>query len=509
MGKSTFLYHLFFSYYKKFFRKYEIKFIPLYDNKIFHKINEIKKKHNTILLLDGLDENEEVYNNYESFIETLLKETMEFHTIILTCRTQFFSNEQKEPKYASFFSVNTNNKKINIEKKYISPLSKKEINYYLRKKYNIIFQRKKLKHAKRLIGNCPNLMVRPLLLSYIDDLIINTSKKYYCAYEIYEEMVKKWIDREKTDNDILYMFSQKISEYMFFHNTIFITQAEINTLCKEYFLDLPDIDAQSRSLLNRNSDGIYKFAHKSIMEYFLAKKALEDSDFRKTITQTQFCGLEMVKLFLKEMCALELKTLIEKKSSKIENLHFYYIQLYDSDFSKKQFLNCVFNGCDFSGSDLSYTKFFNVKFNMTIFNDTDLNHSNLSDLILDYSNMSKAKLNYACLKQTSLKGVNLGDASMVGSDLSYTDFSNANLSNASLICANLNNAILSGANLSGAILKGARLKCANLSGANLSGADLSYADLSGANLRHTNLSLANLLDAVLIDTHIDNATLFR
>ena len=64
------------------------------------------------LLLDGLDENREAIYNYQKFLVKLVNATLEFHTIIISCRTQFFSNELEEPKQMSFYSINTINKKV-------------------------------------------------------------------------------------------------------------------------------------------------------------------------------------------------------------------------------------------------------------------------------------------------------------------------------------------------------------------------------------------------------------
>lgn len=38
-------------------------------------------------------------------------------------------------------------------------------------------------------------MARPLLLSYIDD-IVNEHEEYEYAYQIYKTLIGKWIDRE-------------------------------------------------------------------------------------------------------------------------------------------------------------------------------------------------------------------------------------------------------------------------------------------------------------------------
>lgn len=502
MGKSTFLYHLFFSYYKKLFRKYEIKFIPLYMSDVLDKINNIENPQNTILLLDGLDENENINNDYNQYMNKLINATINFHTVIITCRTQFFSSEYDEPAFASFYSVNTNQKKMRFNKKYISPFNEQEINTYLRKKYNFIFQRKKLKLSKRLIMNCPKLMVRPMLLSYIDDLILNTTKEYYFAYEIYEELISKWIEREPINSDSLYNFSIKLSEYMFYHNTIFITQTEIEDLCNYYHIDIQSLDAKSRSLLNRNSDGIYKFAHKSIMEYFLAKKAMDDINFREKITHKGFDSYEMTKLFLQEMCSLSYRLLLENNPLQFEGISFRYLQLSNTDFSKKKVFYCDFIECNLSHADFSYTQFNNVRFDKSDLSNANFCHADLSHLDIAHSNLACAEIKESYLIKTTFRKTLLREAKLDGSDLTLANLSNADLQNANLIESILNKTNLNGANLSCA-----NLQRANLSYANLSNANLSYANLDNANLSHANLCDANLSYATLNHTNLSGTYL--
>lgn len=112
MGKTTSLYMMFFYYYKKLFRRYMIKYVPLYSKHVIREIEEIENKQNTILLLDGLDENNEAMQDYEKFLDEIISSTTKFYMIIISCRTHFFSSEAKEPKYINSFSVNTMQKKI-------------------------------------------------------------------------------------------------------------------------------------------------------------------------------------------------------------------------------------------------------------------------------------------------------------------------------------------------------------------------------------------------------------
>jgi len=46
-------------------------------------------------------------------------------------------------------------------------------------------------------------------------------------------------------------------------------------------INLSEMDMKNRSLLNRNALGFYKFAHKSILEYFLILEYFNEKEFQK------------------------------------------------------------------------------------------------------------------------------------------------------------------------------------------------------------------------------------
>lgn len=122
-----------------------------------------------------------------------------------------------------------------------------------------------------------------MLLAYIDDLVIDNTISYNSAYEIYKALVHKWVNREAIDNNVLYEFSEKVAEYMYNKKIIYINEEEIEKICKNFEMQLEYIEAKTRSLLNRDVGGNYKFAHKSILEYFLAKKLLMIWHFAKKL----------------------------------------------------------------------------------------------------------------------------------------------------------------------------------------------------------------------------------
>lgn len=371
------------------------------------RIRGIQNKANTIVLLDGLDEDRYAIEDYNKRLKDILSETELFYKVIISGRTQFFPDSNSEPGHTDRIRFSVRKKGVDFIKYYISPFNEKEIYIYLSKKYNTIFKKDKIKRAQKVIENCPELMVRPMLLAYIDDLIDDKEKEYNYVYEIYNQLVYSWIEREAVNNETLYSFSEKIAEYMYSNKTVYIKVSEIQKICEEYAIQLSRFEAKSRSLLNRNANGFYKFAHKSILEFILANKAIKDTQFRKVIALNGFDGYDMLELFLREMSVSYVKELLKINTGKLENVFFNFLQLSEMDFSNIKMINCCFEGCNLSKAD----------FKGVFFENTDFKGTNLFMANLNNSNMFGANLKGANLKGADLSGANLRFADLSGADI--------------------------------------------------------------------------------------------
>lgn len=463
MGKTTFLLKLFFKYKRKIFKKYKIILIPLPSSQAFEEIRKIKNKPRTILLLDGFDDDGEALKNCAGRLKEICDETELFFKVVITCRTQFFSDKESEPQITGKIRFGVGKKNIEFKKYYILPFFEFEIISYLKKKYNPFFKKEKYEQALNLIFRCYQLVMRPMLLSYIDDLLQDNEKEYYNVYEMYEILVNKWIEREAlNNNNLLYEFSDKLAEYMYVRNKIYIKPNEITNLCKKYDIKLQSLEATSRSLLNRNANGDYKFAHKSILEFFLAKNASNNFQFRKIIAKNGYEGYEMLKLFLKEMDQEYIYKLIRDELRGLNDISFEYFQLSDIKLYGMSIIDCNFTGCNLQRAELA-----------------------------------GARLTYANLRQADLMNANL-----LGANLREANLEQAKLSGAKLKLTYLQSADFSNADLSKADLRRAYMRDANLIGANLE-----KADLSGADLRQANLLLSKLIGANFTNTNLEGVLL--
>lgn len=487
MGKTTFLEKLFITYYKKKLKKYDIFIFSLGRNDSMDRIKEIQKPEKTILLLDALDEDTNAMKKYKKRLNTICETTRLFNKVIITCRTQFFPDRDSESDYQMF------------KKYYVSPFNDNEIEQYLRKKYNSIFEKSKIERAKKVIDKCPHLMARPMILAYIDDLLSDENREYKYSFELYSELVNKWIKREqiKNVNKYLYAFSEKVALYMYNKGTSYIESKEIKSLCTTYFIDFKPGLARTRSLLNRNAEGQYKFAHMSILEYFLAKKAFDDIEFRKTMTSDDSDGYELTKTFFEEMCIDYLNAKVKHDSItdmplKLYNRSFEFFQLQNTILEGMEIVECDFMGCNLQDANLKSAY---------------LNHVNLCK-----ANLKNARLQNAYLEDVKFLSANLVTARLEGAEFTNADFTganliNANFENANLFEANFKNANIMGACFTGADLRRANLAVINLAVANLRRANLTEVDLEGVNLAAVDLTGVNFIGANLKGVNLTGAKL--
>lgn len=278
MGKTTFLINLYYRILKQ--GKYQCQFISLQDPSCLEQIGRIAEKGKTILLLDALDENDNALTNYNDFIEKLEQETQQFYRVVITSRTNFFESESKEHLSEQKRTNGTSSKWSGLRKFYITPFTDEDIQHFLRLRYR--FKRKKRIQSWKIISQNKNLSVRPLLLRFMDELLADEQTFEY-DFQLYECLFHKWIDREKkslrdSNGEELYDECQQMAKSIYYQ---WMKSGKIgiylNELTENAFVpSIESMQLKGHAMLNRTSDGLYKFSHKSYWEYMLAKLALPD-----------------------------------------------------------------------------------------------------------------------------------------------------------------------------------------------------------------------------------------
>lgn len=298
LGKTTFLINLFIKYKLKFTlfnvipHKYKIRLYPLNSGQFDSYVNTIddEEKNETILLIDAFDEDFKANKNVTTRLSEIIELSKNFRFILITSRSQFFNSEEDIPLYTDIKKSGGQKGVYQLVKFYISPLSKKEINKYIEKRFGLLKFGKRRK-AKKILLSSPYLLARPMLLNQIEDLL-DINKSNLNQLDVYRHLVDKWLSREanncgeefeicKTNlfNTILeiakfiYEYPQSNIYKYSIHNN------DIKAIASKHSVDIDNLSLTPKSILNRNADNFYKFSHKSIYEFLLENWTSKSYEF--------------------------------------------------------------------------------------------------------------------------------------------------------------------------------------------------------------------------------------
>lgn len=343
MGKTTFLINLYYQTLK--LHKYKCVFISLQEENCIEQIQAVEFQSKTILLLDALDENENALTDYAAFSTMLERATHNFYRVIITARTNFFENETKEQISNNKSNASMLDKLSSSRKYYISPFTDEDIKKFLRKRYH--HNSKKIKKAWTIVEKNKNLSVRPLLLRFMDELLKEDYSFEY-DFQLYEYLFGKWIEREKRNiNEDL---GKNLYEECLLMAKRIYYQWQKNGKIGVYLEDIKgdvtfggieSIQLKGHALINRTSDGMYKFSHKSYWEFLLAKLAVSDFLFSDELLIKNF---DRATAFLEEMIQYS------KSNSKQHDVFFSigvanYLLKYKKPEDAEEQLKYVINKC--------------------------------------------------------------------------------------------------------------------------------------------------------------------
>ncbi len=331
MGKTSFVLNYYARHLRLRRRKFELALVPLGIPEVDKRIEEIKQRHapkNTVLLLDALDEDTLAIVDHAARLRDLLDLTRDFHKVLLTCRTQFFPKEEEIPQETGIVRLGPRAAGVQAQhafhKLYLMPFTDEQVQAYLKRRYSF-FKKKKRALAQEMVAKIPNLSVRPMLLAHIDDLV-RKGRVITHTFELYEEMIAAWLVREEgifpeLKQEPLRQFSERLAVDLYMNRerrgAERIPRQELAPLAKEWNIPLEDWALSGRSLLNRDAEGNYKFAHRSIMEYLVVKRVAEGDPNCAGMEWT-----DLMKVFWQEMLqdSVSQKRVIDPKSPGLRGL---------------------------------------------------------------------------------------------------------------------------------------------------------------------------------------------
>lgn len=281
MGKTTFCLNYFKHAWSR--KRWNTAMISLGRTDALQNITKIKNQRNTILLLDALDEDALAIEDGPARISEIMARVADFRAVLITCRSQFFPDDASVPSQTGV-SILTPRRagdapSYKFYRLYLMPFSEMQIGKYITNTISLWHIGRRFA-AERLVREIPELSVRPMLLALIPDLI-KTRSRVKELYDLYKFMVDQWLIRESRwiSQDTLLEASKILAVHMYkarLGSGERISAQDLREVLAPHFQQPSDFHfLTGRSLLNRDSSGRFKFAHRSIMEYLFVREVID------------------------------------------------------------------------------------------------------------------------------------------------------------------------------------------------------------------------------------------
>jgi len=468
MGKSSFVLNYYARNQRRPKRKrHHLVVVPLNAPDANETIAQIEDQQDVVLFLDAFDEDVKAIADHRARLAELMDTCRPYKRVLITCRTQFFPTDEVLPRGTGIVrvgAVRLGEKKVyEFFRQYLSPFDDSQVDRFLHRRYSV-FRWRQRKKAQELVKKIPLLSIRPMLLTYIPDLL-NSDVQIQDAFQLYGVLVEKWLEREEgwVNKDALRTFSTHLAGNLYLNRQSRgverIPYAELVQLAKEWDIPLKDWQIRGRSLLNRDADGNYKFAHRSIMEYLLVRRFIDDElDYR---------DLQLTDL-MKEFLNIELERSMNKIRLGFKDLQGSYLL-----------------GANLEETELSKTSM--IESNIS---DANMTNANLSE-----ANLSRCKFRNANLTGANLQNSNLTEADLRGAILGEESVDKSQITGNYLSTYGIKRGEIGGVIYREYFAKEDKTIKANLDGANLTRADLTLS--KGLSVRQ--LSKVNTLYRAQLD----------
>ncbi len=276
MGKTSFLVMIKLLHLTSFWPKGYYCVLEKLGENTLEKISSLENKRLTVLLLDSLDEDPSAHGKVRERLLEILKATKNFNRVIITCRTQFFPTVEKDPlELTGRIRIDT----FICPSKYLSNFDDNQVHQYLDKRFpKRLFNKNSEKKEKAItiVEGMTSLRCRPMLLSFIEDLVNSTKFwTFGSEYLIYNFLVENWLLREQAktgiNGQVLMHACAQLAFELQSKKAVKISSKDLDYLIESMNLlkMVKSIDIKGRSLLNKNSSGEYRFSHYSIQEFLV------------------------------------------------------------------------------------------------------------------------------------------------------------------------------------------------------------------------------------------------
>lgn len=247
-----------------------------------------------VLLLDGFDEVADGLDRRE--VRQVFGQISQLATghakIVLTCRTHYFRSEHQSLETLTTEAMTPLMREVREHHGFgimeLQKFDERQILELMSRRYAKDYHRRW--QYIRAVYNLADLARTPILLnimlSSFGDLISLASDTAINSAKLYDMYTKFWLERDDERSDVTALerlrFAQSLAWRMYTTDRLSIPYDELSAAVGEFFADphprdtqwLAKLDTNVRtcSFLARDRFGNFMFAHKSFMEFFVAKR---------------------------------------------------------------------------------------------------------------------------------------------------------------------------------------------------------------------------------------------
>lgn len=306
MGKTSFFINLFWTYRYQLLKKdFKIKLIALNHFGSLEAIQNTPNPHQTVLLLDGLDEDYLAIQNYKARLDELIQHTQKFAKVIISCRTGFLPIELERPTVNKAIAFVGDNSYQLMGKIYIDPFDETDVFTYVKKRLNLLEIKKRVQ-AQGLHLNMPYLFSRPLFLNYSSYLLDGGTIKFEYTYQVFEEIIHRLIAKDHIKNQNveerkrIYEFWIEVAWDIYANweerKDLWIDEETLNVYKSQYQIEgLSD----KKSLLRKHHQGYFCFEHPAFIGFLVAWRSFFHPQEK---VDASFKGLSMAAVCYQELC---------------------------------------------------------------------------------------------------------------------------------------------------------------------------------------------------------------
>lgn len=290
MGKTSFCINYFDrERKKKKSKRRRVAIVPLGTGDPIQQIESIEKQNETILFLDALDEDPNAAEDPQARLRQLMQSSARFKNVVVTCRSQFFESDERIPKGSGIMFAGARragvSREFPLHKLFLAPFNAEQVKSYLRRSFSVSSWGSftKRRKAARMVEAIPELSVRPMLLELVPELV-RENKEIEQLHGLYEYLLASWLRREREwigENelrDISIELAVRIFTKQRRGEGDRISAEELEEIARDHNSAIESWKLKSRSLLNRDTHGNFKFAHRSVMEFLVLEACLRGDE---------------------------------------------------------------------------------------------------------------------------------------------------------------------------------------------------------------------------------------